>query len=239
MTVSRRTGGPGPRQARPTATPVVPVLAVAVILMGWLVTQVAHPLPAFAHNSLVSSVPADGATVATAPDAVTLTFDEPVGRRFGLVVVTGPGGRKVQQGALQVTGETARQPLGRLGPAGTYRVSWRVVSADGHPVSGAFAFRLRTGDARGTSKPTPTEAPTSAASTPPASRSDQPDGVAFDSSSRRDPANLALPLTAGLAALALVIGLGIRSRRRAQAAPGGEGSEQRDTPESRDSSDGD
>ena len=232
MTRRHRSGDPRPRRTRVTSTPLLPVLVTAVILVGCVVTQVARPAPAQAHNSLVSSTPTDGAKLGQGPAAVTLTFDEPVGRRFGLVVVSGPDGGKYQQGGLRVTGVTATQALRPLGPAGTYRVAWRVVSADGHPVSGSFSFRLEVAGAgegpspsdtsTATASPAPTGSPSSTGSpsptvppTPPASgpRSSGPSGGGLP----------VLPLAAGGAVLVLAAALlGVRRRRATSSGQTGE-----------------
>ncbi|MGV9900132.1 copper resistance CopC/CopD family protein, partial [Streptomyces tendae] len=96
----------------------------------------------------------DGAVLQRAPGHVTLTFSESVGLRDDSFRVLDPGGHRVRTG---VTGhaegrsDTARVALpGGLGE-GTYTVAWRVVSADSHPVSGAFTFSV--------GKPSQTTAP--------------------------------------------------------------------------------
>jgi copper resistance protein C len=98
--------------------------------------------PASAHSGLSSTLPGDGAQVEASPAEVVLEFDEPVSTRLSRVQVTGPGGDTWQTGAPDVSGSTVRQPLAALGPAGTYEVAYRVVSADGHPVSGTSSFTL-------------------------------------------------------------------------------------------------
>jgi methionine-rich copper-binding protein CopC len=98
--------------------------------------------PASAHAALVRVVPADGAALDSAPSRVTLEFDEPMGSP-ATMVVTGPDGRAVQQGAAKVLGTTVSVPV-RVTATGTYRVAFRVVSADGHPVSGQTSFGFRT-----------------------------------------------------------------------------------------------
>lgn len=98
--------------------------------------------PASAHSGLTSTTPGEGAQVAEGPADVVLVFDEPVSTRLSKVEVTGPGGDTWQTGEPQVSGSTVRQPLGPLGPAGTYSIAYRVISADGHPVSGTSTFTL-------------------------------------------------------------------------------------------------
>lgn len=110
---------------------------------------------ASAHNSLVSTNPADGASVDTGPSTVTLTFDQPVQDGFNTITVTGPDDTRWTTGGVTTSGNTASTPVLPLGPAGEYVVGYRVVSADGHPVSGELRFRLTTA---GTGTPAPAQA---------------------------------------------------------------------------------
>jgi methionine-rich copper-binding protein CopC len=106
--------------------------AIAVILLG--------AGSAAAHARLVSATPAAGATLTSAPPAVRLEFDGPP-YDIGLgVVVTSPSGQTMSQGRAGIVGNTVVAPLAPLTAAGTYVVAWRVVSADGHPVSGRYTF---------------------------------------------------------------------------------------------------
>ena len=96
--------------------------------------------PAAAHNTLRSSDPADGATVATAPDRLTLTFDQQALALGTEIVVTAQDGTTVSQGPVEIGDVTVSQPLAPQRPAGAYVVSWRVTSADGHPLTGSLRF---------------------------------------------------------------------------------------------------
>ena len=99
--------------------------------------------PASAHAHLVRAVPGDGATVTTAPARVRLVFDENV-QTSAALVVTGPSGTRVEQGRVQVLDNTASVRVHVLA-AGRYTVAFRVVSADGHPVSAQTSFRFSPG----------------------------------------------------------------------------------------------
>ncbi|MCU8593066.1 copper resistance CopC family protein [Streptomyces sp. A13(2022)] len=103
--------------------------------------------PASAHAALDSTDPEDGAVLQRAPGHVTLAFSESVGLRDDSFRVLDPGGHRVRTGDTghaDGRSETARVALpGGLGE-GTYTVAWRVVSADSHPVSGAFTFSVGT-----------------------------------------------------------------------------------------------
>lgn len=96
--------------------------------------------PADAHAQLVSATPAPGSTVASLPGEVRLTFDGPP-YDYGLgVVVLSPSGGHVETGRVSVDGNDVVQPLRNVSEAGAYQVQWRVVSADGHPATGTYAF---------------------------------------------------------------------------------------------------
>nr|WP_232528492.1 copper resistance CopC family protein [Microbacterium sp. MAH-37] len=127
------------------------------------------PLSASAHDELVSADPAADTTVETLPAQLVLTFSGDVLDAEGatMIQVTDPAGSPVTDGAPTVDGTTVTQPLAAGGPAGVYHVAWKVVSADGHPIAGEYAFTTATGSAVTT--PTPTTAPTPEQTTPEAS----------------------------------------------------------------------
>jgi copper transport protein len=113
------------------------------------VVAVAAP-SASAHALLQDSTPARGATLKTAPDRVVLRFNEPVEVAFGSVRVFDAEGRQVEQGdPFHPDGDglavavRVRDDL----PRGGYTVTYRVISADAHPVSGGFVFAVGSGAA--------------------------------------------------------------------------------------------
>ena len=106
---------------------------------------------ASAHDALVGSTPAADGTVDTAPASVSLEFSD-APQSLGTEVV---GHRARRNGGLRRgAGDRGlhRHPAaGRGLPAGTYTVDWRVTSADGHPLTGSFAFDVtRDAPAAGT-----------------------------------------------------------------------------------------
>ncbi|MBO9569629.1 MAG: copper resistance protein CopC [Cellulomonas iranensis] len=135
-------------------------VALALVVTGLLALTTAGP--AAAHNALRSSDPADGSTVATAPDAITLTFDQAALELGTEIVVTAADGTIVSEGPAQLVDTSVVQPLAAERPAGAYSVMWRVTSADGHPIIGAFSFTAT--DAAGApaapAEPTPDAQPT-------------------------------------------------------------------------------
>lgn len=99
---------------------------------------------AAAHSRVVSSVPADGAEVAVGPAAVEITYNEPLQGEYATASVVGPDEHFWHAGEPTVKGKVLSIPLRPLGPAGVYKVNFRVTSADGHPVTGQRTFRLTT-----------------------------------------------------------------------------------------------
>ncbi|WP_328446549.1 MULTISPECIES: copper resistance CopC family protein [unclassified Amycolatopsis] len=112
--------------------------------------------PALAHNVLISSDPANGSSVTAGPQKVSLTFDQYVqGADVNQIAVTGPGGGQWAEGPISVVNNVISAPLRPLGPAGKYTVGYRVLSADGHPVTGELTFTLT---AAGTGTPATVDA---------------------------------------------------------------------------------
>lgn len=101
--------------------------------------------PAAAHNVLVSSDPKDKSSLDAGPTTVTLTFDQPVqgGEGINTVSVTdGSGGHYEVAGAPTVSSNVVTAQVNALGATGDYTVGYRILSADGHPVSGSLTFTL-------------------------------------------------------------------------------------------------
>ncbi|MFJ4362171.1 copper resistance protein CopC [Streptomyces massasporeus] len=110
-----------------------------------LVLLLAGAAPASAHSALRGTDPDDGSVLKQAPRHVTLTFTESVGLLDDSFRVFGPDQRRVHTDeAKHADGrsDTARVGLPGKLAQGTYTVAWRVVSADSHPVSGAFSFSV-------------------------------------------------------------------------------------------------
>lgn len=113
----------------------------AVALLLALACTVLGAGPASAHASLSGSDPAQGAVLSTLPETVELRFNEAVATP-AYVVVTDADGARVDAGDAEVVDGTVTQPLAGTGAAGRYSVDFRIVSADGHPVSGTVTFEV-------------------------------------------------------------------------------------------------
>jgi copper transport protein len=107
-------------------------------------TALVLPAAAWAHAALLHTLPEASRTVNTPPPQVSLTYSEAVEPRFAIVSVTDAAGHQ------QTAGPPRRSPANpnelvvplRHVPEGWYLVYWRVISADGHPVRGAFTFAV-------------------------------------------------------------------------------------------------
>jgi copper transport protein len=115
-----------------------------VALAAACAAALAAPASAWAHAALVRTVPSASGTVNTPPTQVALTFTEAVEPRFAIVSVTNASATQ-QTAATPARSasdpDTLVTPLKRL-RQGWYLVYWRVISADGHPVRGAFTFAV-------------------------------------------------------------------------------------------------
>lgn len=121
-------------------TSVAGVVAAVLVVLTTVLAG-----PASAHSTLVSSDPANGSSVASGPSSVTLTFNEALQDAYDALTVVGPDNRYWQaEEKARVEGPRITVGLRPLGPAGEYRINYRVTSADGHPVSGQVRFTLTT-----------------------------------------------------------------------------------------------
>lgn len=105
-------------------------------LVAVLVTATA----ALSHSKAENTTPANGATVADV-DVIELRFDDPM--RVTAIMLTGPAGE------MGITRETGLDPVTEFRalppeamPAGAYKVDWRGLSSDGHPMQGSFDFTV-------------------------------------------------------------------------------------------------
>jgi len=102
---------------------------------------------ASAHAQLEWTQPVQSSVLTSAPRQIVLHFGEPVEIDFGSLRVIGPTGARVDEGGTHHPGGDSHAVAidlpGQLAD-GTYVVAWRVISADSHPVHGAFVFSVGT-----------------------------------------------------------------------------------------------
>ena len=117
------------------------LLAVAALVVTLLVVGAA---PAFAHATLLTTAPQNGAIYDTAPSQVKLRFSEAVEVSLGGIRVYDSDRQRVVTGSPEHPGGTGSEVAVSLPKLsnGTYVVTWRVISADSHPVEGAFTFQV-------------------------------------------------------------------------------------------------
>lgn len=193
----------------------VPAGLVAIALSALTVS------PAAAHTEVDATVPGDGARVTAPLQQVQVTFTGPVAASGARLVLRAPDGSAVPAGGLEVAERALRLPLPEgLPTPGEYRGTWRVVSRDGHPLSGTFSFvyappagpSASSGGGSGAASGTGASAATTVAA-PPASRPDataSPAAVATGSTG-----GPAVPLAlAGLTAVG--VGTTVAARRRSR-----------------------
>jgi len=139
--------------SRRLVTVVVLVVVLAFVVVAVAPAFAATPSGLVTHSRLLGATPADGSRVDTAEEVV-LAFNEEVDEQFVKVTVEGPDGAEVD-GDPQVDGREVTQPLAADLPAGKHTVTYRVVSADGHPISGKVSFTTTTAPS-----PSPSPSPT-------------------------------------------------------------------------------
>jgi len=119
---------------------------LAALLAVWLGGGVVTAAPASAHATLVSTDPGEGARLDAVPGEVTLEFSEGVSLGAGYARVLGADGERVDTGAAAVDGSVLTIPLRPGLPDDGYLVTYRVISADSHPISGAYSFVVGDGE---------------------------------------------------------------------------------------------
>jgi methionine-rich copper-binding protein CopC len=111
-------------------------IAVIIPLVFWFATGEAR-----AHAFLDRAEPRVGNTVPIAPREVTLWFTQKLEPAFSTITVTNAAGQRVDTGKARVSGSQMTVSL-RSGGAGTYHVTWRVLSVDTHTTDGSFSFQV-------------------------------------------------------------------------------------------------
>ncbi|MFF4791347.1 copper resistance CopC/CopD family protein [Streptomyces sp. NPDC001276] len=117
--------------------------ALMLLFMAVAGVLLAGAAPASAHAALTGSDPQQGTVVDKAPAQVSLTFSEQVALSDNSLRVLDPKGNRVDTGKpTEVSGTTYAVRLRSGLPDGTYTVAYQVVSADSHPVGGAYTFSI-------------------------------------------------------------------------------------------------
>lgn len=196
-----------------TTTPSHAALRSAIggVLLAIAMLLLAAP-PASAHDRLLESTPADEAELSEAPDALDLRFSgevQTIGASFSVVDAAGS---EISTGDPALDGQTLSVPITEDLAAGDYEARWRVVSSDGHPISGLVSFSVAGGsggDSSSTDDAEQSASPTTSVSDEQSSQAAA--GEADDSSSEGGSTTRVL-LVGALGALA-ALGLLVLARR--------------------------
>ncbi|WP_462410606.1 copper resistance CopC/CopD family protein [Neobacillus sp. Marseille-QA0830] len=104
-----------------------------------------YPLSAYAHAYIIKSNPSDNEILSEAPKKVSIEFDETIQPSYNSIEVFESSGKRVDQNNGRVSADhpsILECDLAENLPNGTYRIQWRVVSSDGHPVEGVIPFQI-------------------------------------------------------------------------------------------------
>ncbi|WP_192364891.1 copper resistance CopC family protein, partial [Mesorhizobium mediterraneum] len=114
--------------------------AVGLLAAIVLLAIIAAPSQAFAHAALITTELGDGAVLAQSPEQFSLTFSEPVSPL--VLTLVRPDGTPVPLTSFRLNGQTVEIDNPQTLESGTHVLSWRVISADGHPVGGSVLFSI-------------------------------------------------------------------------------------------------
>jgi copper resistance protein C len=125
-------------------TPLHRFARAAIIVGAFEILTAASP--AVFHTKLIKSEPAANDTLTAAPRRLILWFSEKIELKISSVKLTGAKGKVIPIGALAHAGAADSSvvvPVTAALAAGSYTVTWRTASDDGHPVTGTFNFVVR------------------------------------------------------------------------------------------------
>ena len=131
---------------RPATRTAIRAMSLLLIALGAAAFTVIGAGGASAHSELVASTPADGAETAEPPRDIALTFNQDIVDTFTQAALTGPDGQASPLSPV-TSGRTVTVPVpaeAAARPAGRWTLTYRVTSADGHPISGTIAFVTTT-----------------------------------------------------------------------------------------------
>jgi copper transport protein len=113
-----------------------------VLFLGLLGLFALPASPASAHAALVRTSPQQGMVTQQAPYEIVVTFTERVVPVRDKIHVIGPDGKRIEQGTITMSNADLHIPVRTDVPRGTYLVSYRVISADNHPVAAGFSYSV-------------------------------------------------------------------------------------------------
>ncbi|PPG33186.1 copper resistance CopC family protein [Pseudoclavibacter sp. RFBB5] len=230
---ARRTSTTGstPTTAAPTAPRRLAATAIALLMACLL--GFAGATPAQAHDQLIASSPSPDASLDTSPPDITLSYSANIMEIGPMIVLQDAAGRDWATGEPVIDGTTVTSTIVDTLPDGAYTVNWRVVSSDGHPITGTIPFTVgdpTAADAPAAPAPSDpaTAAPTTADPAPTEaapSESESPSGATTQPTSEiTSQAAFDVPRMLLIGALGALVALGVawlivRARKGGQAQP--------------------
>jgi methionine-rich copper-binding protein CopC len=176
------------------------VLAISSLVLLAIVGLAAAP--ASAHSKLVSTSPVDGSVLDAPPTSVEFIFDETLLAGTETISINDEQGNVIVTAPATVDADTISLPWPASASEGVFQVAYRVVSGDGHPVTGAITITIA---ASATSSNAPASALPSSTPEPTTTPSEPPRGVA---------GSLVVIVALGVLVLAVVAGVTLSRRRR-------------------------
>lgn len=118
---------------------------IALVLSAFMTAMAAAMFtaaPALAHDQVVSASPSENESLASAPSEVVIEFTAELLDTGALINVTNASGQDVTDGEVTLDGRIVSKKLQPNLPNGQYELVWRVVSADGHPITDKYQFAI-------------------------------------------------------------------------------------------------
>ncbi len=120
-------------------------LYILILVLAFTCWAAVIPSHASAHAYVVSSSPASGEVLEKSPESIFVQFDEEIEPAFFSLQVLSPSGERLDKGDATIAPGHPDRLVGGLNPGltdGFYTIKWKVVSSDGHPVTGTIVFQI-------------------------------------------------------------------------------------------------
>ena len=192
-------------------------LVFAALIVAAL--SVVAAAPASAHDQLISTNPENGAQLDKQPEWLEMKFSGEI-QAVGSEVMVKADGTAVSAGEHTAEGTTLSVALPDNLKPGAYTVVWRVVSSDGHPISGDFAFTIGAAEGAGGSVEQSTKAGLGGAVVDEPGKNTEERGQIGESTGSDTGMSMPMIILLGVGALAIIVIVVLLMRRKAQGLPG-------------------
>ena len=194
-------------------TPTRTAGAVLAAVLLAVAAAVGVASPAQAHDQIISTSPSEDGHVDTAPAEVSMVYTDSLIEVGAVVLVMDDDEKDWADGPVALDGPNATQAIKAGMPDGVYQVRWRVVSSDGHPISGVYDFAVGTATLTADTG-TETASNTQATADPAAAGPDEGTASGAPSTTRTVSSTVVIGLLGAIAGIAVFGGvLWFRSRR--------------------------